>query len=53
MGLFSESQESAVEEAEAKKNQVIERLEKIIEEAINLPKGVEPHSWSDYKSNKP
>ena len=23
-------------------------LEKIIKEAINLPKGVEPHSYSDY-----
>jgi hypothetical protein len=24
----------------------------IVEEAINLPKGVEPHGWSDYKINK-
>jgi len=24
-------------------------LEWTCEEAINLPKGVEPHSWSDYK----
>ena len=30
----------------------IETLNKIIKEAINLPKGVEPHSYSDYKINK-
>lgn len=27
----------------------IEQLNKIVIEAINLPKGVEPHSYSDYK----
>jgi len=32
--------------------QKIEQLEKIIEEAINLPKGVEPHSYSDYLKDK-
>jgi len=30
----------------------IETLNKIIKEAINLPKGIEPHSYSDYKINK-
>jgi len=30
----------------------VKELEKIIKEAINLPKGIEPHSYSDYKTNK-
>lgn len=30
----------------------IETLNKIIKDAINLPKGIEPHSYSDYKINK-
>jgi hypothetical protein len=29
----------------------IQLLNKIIKEAINLPKGIEPHSYSDYKYN--
>lgn len=28
------------------------KLEEMIKEAINLPKGIEPHSYSDYKINK-
>ena len=31
------------------KNEEIERLKAIVEEAIRKPMGVEPHSWSDYK----
>jgi len=30
----------------------IQLLNKIIKEAINLSKGIEPHSYSDYKNNK-
>jgi hypothetical protein len=30
----------------------IKHLETIVQEAVNLPKGIEPHSWSDYKANK-
>lgn len=29
----------------------ITKLNEIIKEAINLPKGVEPHSYSDYLTN--
>lgn len=32
-------------------NQIL-HLENIVKETINLPKGVEPHSWSDYKIKK-
>lgn len=35
------------------KDKKIKHLETIVQEAINLPKGIEPHSWSDYKHNKP
>ena len=30
----------------------ITKLKEIIKEAINLPKGVEPHSYSDYLANQ-
>ncbi len=30
----------------------IEELESMIEECINMPKGIEPHSVSNYKSKK-
>ncbi|MEA2090950.1 MAG: hypothetical protein U9O83_01130 [Campylobacterota bacterium] len=30
----------------------IKTLESICDELIELPKGVESHSWSDYKSSK-
>ncbi|MEA3330618.1 MAG: hypothetical protein U9Q29_02870 [Campylobacterota bacterium] len=29
----------------------IKSLEIICDELVNLPKGVESHSWSDYKTN--
>ena len=31
------------------KDEEIERLKAIAEEAIKKPMGVQPHSWSDYK----
>ena len=34
------------------KDEEIEKLKSIIEEAIRKPMGVEPHSWSDYKMLK-
>lgn len=34
------------------KDEEIERLKAIIEEAIKKPMGVEPHFWSDYKMEK-
>lgn len=34
------------------KDEEIERLKLIVEEAIRKPMGVEPHSWSDYKMLK-
>ena len=45
----------AMEELQEKNSILIEEIEtlnKIIKEAINLPKGIEPHSYSDYKINK-
>ncbi|NQY68009.1 MAG: hypothetical protein HRT72_09850 [Flavobacteriales bacterium] len=30
----------------------IERLERMVAQAVDLPKGVEPHEWSDYKRSK-
>ena len=32
--------------------EVILELEKILIEAIEMPKGIEPHSYSDYKMKK-
>lgn len=34
------------------KDDEIELLKSIVEEAIRKPMGVEPHSWSDYKMQK-
>jgi len=34
------------------KDEEIEKLKSIIEEAIRKPMGVEPYSWSDYKIQK-
>ena len=34
------------------KDDEIDKLKTIIEEAIMKPMGVEPHSWSDYKIQK-
>ena len=34
------------------KDEEIEKLKLIVEEAIRKPMGVEPHSWSDYKMLK-
>ena len=34
------------------KDEEIEKLKSIIEEAIRKPMGVEPNSWSDYKMQK-
>ena len=40
----------AKHEAQLKaKDEEIEMLKAIVEEAIKKPMGVEPHSWSDYK----
>ena len=36
----------------ARKDEEIEKLKLIVEEAIRKPRGVEPHSWSDYKMLK-
>ena len=36
----------------ARKDEEIEKLKLIVEEAIRKPMGVEPHSWSDYKMLK-
>jgi len=41
-----------LKERESEFIEEIETLNKIIKDAINLPKGVEPHSYSDYKINK-
>tara|TARA_R110000823_G_scaffold151162_1_gene282042 strand:- start:169 stop:420 length:252 start_codon:yes stop_codon:yes gene_type:complete len=38
-------------ELKAKNNEEITNLESMVKEAINLPKGIEPHSFSDYKAN--
>jgi cell fate (sporulation/competence/biofilm development) regulator YmcA (YheA/YmcA/DUF963 family) len=37
-------------EENQKLREIVKELELIIKEAINLPKGIEPHSYSDYKS---
>ena len=34
------------------KDEEIELLKSIVEEAIRKPMGIEPHSWSDYKIKK-
>ena len=34
------------------KDDEIELLKSIVEEAIRKPMGIEPHSWSDYKIKK-
>jgi len=39
------------EERRNRKN-TIERLERMVAQAVDLPKGVEPHEWSDYKRSK-
>lgn len=33
-------------------NEKVKELELMIEECIDMPKGIEPHSVSDYKSKK-
>ena len=45
---YAKEEQQKIEELEKE----VETLNKIIKEAINLPKGIEPHSYSDYKINK-
>ena len=33
-------------------NKTVKKLELICDELVNLPKGVESHSWSDYKAKR-
>ena len=40
-----------ISELQAKHDEEITNLESMVKEAINLPKGIEPHSFSDYKAN--
>jgi len=51
-GCIIEDENTKLKERESEFIEEIETLNKIIKEAINLPKGVEPHSYSDYKINK-
>ena len=40
-----------LKQLQAKHEEEITNLKSMVKEAINLPKGIEPHSFSDYKSN--
>ena len=39
-----------IEQLQAKHEEELTNLESMVKEAINLPKGIEPHSFSDYKT---
>lgn len=47
-GLINEINDD-FEEQLKQKDKEIEELKKCCHEAVQLPKGVEPHKWSDYK----
>ena len=45
--IFDEHEEHLMD-----RDDEIELLKSIVEEAIRKPMGIEPHSWSDYKIKK-
>ena len=40
-----------IQTLQAKHEEELKQLEAMVKDAINLPKGIEPHSFSDYKAN--